>query len=121
MNDSNGIDSLNNLIELSNMTAEEAEMFKSQVLSYCKANLVKIIAYLPSPYVETYMTDQVFCNLINLIILMFSFQEMTFITFISNLGGMLGLCMGLSFVSVLEIVFYAGQLLIKNTKLLNKI
>ena len=34
---------------------------------------------------------------------------MTYITFIANLGGMLGLCMGFSFFSVFEVVFYAAQ------------
>ena len=59
MENMTAFDSLTNLIELTNMTTEEADMFKSQVLSYCKANLVKIIVYLPSPYVTTYRTDQV--------------------------------------------------------------
>ena len=38
-------------------------------------------------------------------------QEMTPITFICNLGGMMGLCMGLSFVSVVEVLFYVAKYL----------
>ena len=32
-------------------------------------------------------------------------------TFIANIGGMLGLCMGFSFVSLIEIFFFASKLL----------
>jgi len=66
---------------------------KTLVLSYCRDNLVKINVHLPSPYVTVYRTDEV----------------MSFITFIANIGGMLGLCMGLSFVSLVEIVYYFSK------------
>ena len=42
------------------------------------------------------------CNLLFL-------QVMTLIIFIANLGGMLGLCMGFSLVSIIEIMFYMAQ------------
>ena len=33
-------------------------------------------------------------------------------TFIANIGGMLGLCMGFSFVSLVEVFFFAFQTLV---------
>ena len=38
------------------------------------------------------------------------------ITFIANIGGMLGLCMGFSFVSLVEIFFFASQILVGQIK-----
>ena len=42
-----------------NLTLQQYTEFQEAVLAYCKANLVKIIAYMPSPYITTYKTDQV--------------------------------------------------------------
>jgi hypothetical protein len=53
-------DSLTDLFQLTQMTDKQFSKFKSEVLSYCKSNLVKIIVYLPSPYVTTFRTDEVF-------------------------------------------------------------
>ena len=36
------------------------------------------------------------------------FQVMTTTTFIANIGGMLGLCMGFSFVSLVEILYFSS-------------
>ena len=55
-----GFDSLTDLFQLTGMNSEQFSKFKSEVLSYCKANLVKIIVYLPSPYVTTFRTEEVF-------------------------------------------------------------
>ena len=33
---------------------------------------------------------------------------MTWITWIANTGGLMGLCMGMSFVSIAEILYYCG-------------
>ena len=53
------LDTIADLVVLANMNESATEMFKSEVLSYCQANLVRIVAYQPSPYVTTYFTDQV--------------------------------------------------------------
>ena len=37
-------------------------------------------------------------------------RTMTWITWIANTGGLMGLCMGLSFVSVAEILYYLARL-----------
>ena len=46
----------------------------------------------------------------------FYMQEMTLITFIANLGGMMGLCMGLSFVSIVEIIFFSMMFILRREK-----
>ena len=42
-----------------NMTAEETENFKRELMHYSKDNLVKITTYIESPYVSEYQTDEV--------------------------------------------------------------
>ena len=51
--------SLDDLFPMTGMTSQQFAEFQQAVLSYCKANLVKIAAYMPSPYVTTFRTDQV--------------------------------------------------------------
>ena len=102
-------DTVDDLFSMTNMSTTESEEFMEAVLTYCKANLVRIIVYIPSPYVTTYKTDQVCSNIVIIIIVFIFLQAMTLITFIANLGGMLGLCMGPSLVSIIEIAFYAAQ------------
>ena len=101
-------DTVDDLFTKTDMNTTESEEFMEAVLNYCKANLVRIIVYIPSPYVTTYKTDQV-DSIVSIIIVFIFLQAMTLITFIANLGGMLGLCMGLSLVSVIEIIFYSAQ------------
>ena len=43
----------------SNMTTSEKDSFKRELLHYAVNNLVKITAYIDSPYVSEYQTDQV--------------------------------------------------------------
>ena len=50
---------VDDLAEMTNMTSSQFTMFLEEILTYCKANLVRIIVYIPSPYVTTYKTDQV--------------------------------------------------------------
>ena len=102
-------DTVDDLFTKTDMNTTEFEEFMEAVLTYCKANLVRIIVYIPSPYVTTYKTDQVDRFIASTIIVFIFLQAMTLITFIANLGGMLGLCMGLSLVSLIEIIFYTAQ------------
>ena len=39
-------------------------------------------------------------------LIVYNLQEMSIATFLANLGGMLGFCMGLSLVGVVEIVYH---------------
>ena len=66
------------------------DIFTREVLKYCQENLVRIEAYISSPYVTIYEKDVV----------------MTQTTLIANIGGILGLCMGFSLISLAEIIFY---------------
>ena len=43
----------------SNMTATSTELFKRELMRYSTNNLVKITAYIESPYVSEYQTDEV--------------------------------------------------------------
>ena len=42
--------------------------------------------------------------------------RMTIIDFISSVGGLLGLCMGISFVSAVELIYWLTVKMAKNTK-----
>ena len=53
----------------------------------------------------------IFCNPLSFSLFHFHFSElvtqvMSVATLIANIGGMLGLCLGFSFVSLVEIVFF---------------
>ena len=41
------------------MTEDDWEVFKQEILNYCRQNLAKIDAYIPSPFVSKFMLDQV--------------------------------------------------------------
>ena len=53
------IGTLDDLLASTNVRKDEAELYKSEMLTYCKAILVKISAFLSAPYVTTYLADQV--------------------------------------------------------------
>ena len=62
-------DNMNNDIDLHNdatmfyhstkMTPAQTELFKTELMRYSMTNLVKITAYIESPYVSEYQTDEV--------------------------------------------------------------
>ena len=89
------------------------ETFKQQLMIYASENLIKINAFLDSPYLAKYETDEVWRERKNnLIYTFFPPQVMSTMTFIANIGGMMGLCMGFSFVSLVEIFFFASQVMV---------
>ena len=89
--------------------------FKQELMTYASENLIKINAFLDSPYLSKFETDEVIvlssnnghCRYQHVL----PPQVMSPATFIANIGGMLGLCMGFSFVSLVEIFFFASKLL----------
>ena len=93
------------------MTSDDLSKFKEQLLAYASDNLVKINAFFDSPYLSKYQTDEV-------TVLLFPIctgtclKVMSATTFIANIGGMLGLCMGFSFVSLVEIFFFIVQFIV---------
>ena len=93
--------------------------FKQQLMSYASENLIKINAFLDSPYLSKFETDEVVLFVLDQISVDKNFnfnflflQVMSTTTLIANIGGMLGLCMGFSFVSLVEIFFFASKPLI---------
>ena len=67
----------------------EKDLFIDAILEYCKDNLVHIIAYIGEPFMSVYVTD----------------EKMSGITLVANMGGLLGLCMGFSLVSIAEVLY----------------
>ena len=61
-------DTVDELFTKTDMNTTEFEEFMEAILTYCKANLVRIIVYIPSPYVTTYKTDQVDRIIVSIII-----------------------------------------------------
>ena len=41
------------------MSAENITEFTKEILSYCKKNLAKVEAFIPSPFVSKYILDEV--------------------------------------------------------------
>jgi len=60
------------------------------VFKYAKKNLALLKIFIKDPFYSRVKRD----------------EESTFIAFLGNTGGLLGLCMGLSIVSIFEIVFH---------------
>ena len=77
-------------LETWGMNNYEKTKFRELLLRYSKENLVRITAYISSPYVTIYEKDVV----------------TTPITLIANIGGLMGFCMGFSLFSLAEIIYY---------------
>ena len=59
-------------------------------MTYCKDNLARVVVFIQKPFVVSYLHDQV----------------MSYLQLIANMGGLMGLCMGFSVVSLAEIVYH---------------
>ena len=73
-----------------NMTKTKQEEFKQTLMTYCKDNLARVVVFIQKPFVVSYLHDQV----------------MSYLQLIANMGGLMGLCMGFSVVSLAEIVYH---------------
>jgi hypothetical protein len=65
------------------------------IYQYAKNNFVVLQVFISDPYYTLFKRD----------------EQISLITFISNTGGLLGLCMGMSFISIFEIVYHCGHIL----------
>ena len=74
--------------------------FSRAITDYGRDNLVKINAYISKPFATEYITDIVISNT----------------TLLSNMGGLLGLCMGFSVVSLAELLHCAISIISEYTK-----
>ena len=97
-----------------NVSESDLGKFKKQLLVYASKNLVRINAYFDSPYLSKFQTDEVIiiANFLQQILL----QVMSVTTFIANIGGTLGLCMGFSFVSLVEVFIFLFSSFLKMMK-----
>jgi hypothetical protein len=66
------------------------ETFVEELYRYGRQNLALIHVMIQSPYVTKIKRD----------------VETTFLSFIADTGGLLGLCLGFSFISIIEIFFW---------------
>ena len=82
------------------------EMLREELHKYGKENLAQIHVMIQSPYVTKLKRD----------------VAIPFVTFVSNTGGLLGLCIGFSFISGIEILFWICKIVstIFSVKLGNK-
>ena len=53
------ISSLEQLAYQTGMSQENFDNFRSLVIKYCRANLVKMTVYFPSPYITTFSIQEV--------------------------------------------------------------
>ena len=65
-------------------------MFEAMVLRYMRENVAVVNMFLSNPYSELIM----------------QYRDKTWISFVSDMGGILGLFLGFSFVSLLELLWY---------------
>ena len=84
------------IIGLQGVNESDWRRFAGSLLEYGRDNLVKIDAYISKPFATEYTTDIVISH----------------ITLLSNMGGLMGLCMGFSVVSLAEIVHCVSVLII---------
>ena len=71
-----------------NINTSDWDQFSSDLMTYSKDNLLQLTAYIAKPFTTLYTTDVI----------------ITPITMVANMGGLLGLCMGFSVVSLAEII-----------------
>jgi hypothetical protein len=87
----------NNTIKICSKLGEPIEQYVKEnpnlsnfLYLYAKNNFVVLQVYISDPYYTLFKQD----------------EQISFITFVSNTGGLLGLCMGISFISIFEIVYH---------------
>ena len=54
-----GLSSLAEVKSLTKMPTEDFQRFNAIVSNYCRENLAKVSAFIPSPYVKKYILDEV--------------------------------------------------------------
>ena len=69
--------------------SEQISKLKSWTVNYAKNNIAKVNIFLKDPFVQKYQRE----------------EKITEITFVGTIGGILGLFLGFSFISVIEILY----------------
>ena len=70
-NDNNRITTMEEVFNATDMSMENITDFTKEILGYCKENLAKAEAFIPSPFVSKYLLDEVNASK-NLILIAFS-------------------------------------------------
>jgi hypothetical protein len=93
---------VNNTIKICSEHLEPIEQYLKDnpnllnfIYHYTKENFVVLQVYISNSYYTLFKRD----------------EQISAITFISNTGGLLGLCMGMSFISIFEMFYYFGHIL----------
>ncbi|TRY75809.1 hypothetical protein TCAL_07005 [Tigriopus californicus] len=76
--------------DLANITRKELRKLRQHIVAYANKNMAKVNVYVRDSYVKKYLTE----------------EKITEISFVGNIGGLLGLFTGFSFISVAEILYY---------------
>ena len=76
-----------------NITNQEEKIMKSFLVEYAKENMITLKIFFRDSYYTKMKRDVAISK----------------VTFVSNTGGLLGLCLGLSFVSIFEIFYHLIQ------------
>lgn len=79
-----------NVLEESREERGKWNGFKTDMYFYASENLMQVNVYIRDPFVSWFRRD----------------EETSWISFISNVGGLMGLCMGFSVVSFCELLYY---------------
>ena len=58
-NEKERIKTMKQIFDTTDMSQENITTFKKEILSYCKDNLAKVEAFIPSPFVPKYLLDEV--------------------------------------------------------------
>ena len=58
-NDKDRITTLEQVFNSTDMSTENITQFTKEILTYCKENLAKVEAFIPSPFLSKYLLDEV--------------------------------------------------------------
>jgi len=75
---------------------EKAPIYK-HMHNYAKTNIAKLNIFIRDPYYEKMKRD----------------EQMTFVSFVGNAGGLMGLCLGFSILSLFELAYFTAIIIFK--------
>lgn len=76
--------------EAKNVSIDDLKKIRYSVAKYAKRNMAKINVFIGDSYVQKFLTE----------------EKITEISFVGNIGGLLGLFVGFSFISAVEFLYY---------------
>jgi hypothetical protein len=74
--------------------------FEDFIFEYSKNNIAMLNIFIKDPFYSKIKRE----------------EQMTIVSFIGNAGGLMGLCLGLSMISIFEMFYYSVQFLLKALK-----